>query len=109
MLQRASAPTLSIGPLQKILTGRDQSKNYSSPGIIVFYHDKRVMCLQTYCRKNGEKCGNRNSRIYAMESRDLEHWSIPSLIKVKGPDIPEKEMGRMIDPYFLRDHTQPDR
>lgn len=38
-----------------------------------------------------------------MRSRDLENWSGPELLKVKGNDVPRKKMGRMIDPYLLED------
>ena len=33
--------------------------------------------------------------------RDLENWSKPELLRVKGPDVPREKMGRMIDPYLL--------
>jgi hypothetical protein len=38
-----------------------------------------------------------------MRSRDLENWSQAELLKVKGNDVPQAEMGRMIDPYLLED------
>ncbi len=85
----------------KILTEKDKSKNYSSPGNIVWHGDKWVMCMQTYCRENGEKYGNENSRIFTMESSDLETFSTPKLLRVKG-DIPEDKMGRMIDPFLIK-------
>lgn len=84
------------------LTPRDQSLNYSSPGNVVWFEDRWLLCLQTYCRENGEKYGNVNSRVYVMESRDLEQFGEPRLLKVKG-DCPVEEMGRMIDPYLLQD------
>ena len=34
---------------------------------------------------------------------DLLHWSDPELLRVKGPDIPRENMGRMIDPYLIQD------
>jgi hypothetical protein len=42
-----------------------------------------------------------------MRSRNLEHWNPPELLKVKGPDVPVKDMGRMIDPYLFRDKNDP--
>ena len=89
------------------LTPRDQRLNYSSPGNIIWHHGKWVLCLQTYCRENGEKYGNHRSRLYVVESDDLENFSSPRLLRVKG-DIPEEEMGRMIDPYLLRDREDPE-
>ena len=86
----------------KKLTVRDRSKNYSSPGCIIQHNGSYVICFQTYCRENGEKYGNENSRLYIARSEDLETWSEPELLRVKG-DIPESEMGRMIDPYLIYD------
>lgn len=85
-----------------ILTSKDKKKNFSSPGNIVYNNGKWIMCLQTYCRENGEKYGNENCRLYTMESTDLEHWSEPRLLMVKG-NIPKSDMGRMIDPYLIYD------
>ena len=42
-----------------------------------------------------------------MRSDDLEHWSDPELLMVKGDDIPVADMGRMIDPYLLEDANEP--
>lgn len=85
-----------------LLTPRDRSLNYSSPGNIIEYGDTYYMCLQTYCRENGEKYGNANSRVYLMASKDLINWGEPEPIMVKG-DAPIQELGRMIDPYIIVD------
>ncbi|MBQ4284814.1 MAG: hypothetical protein IJB96_12915 [Lachnospira sp.] len=84
------------------LTPKNQKLNYSSPGNIIRYADRWLICLQTYCRENGEKYGNQNSRIYVMESQDLESFSDPRILMVKG-ECPVENMGRMIDPYLLQD------
>lgn len=84
------------------LTPRDRSLNFSSPGNIVEWNGEYVMCLQTYCRENGEKYGNGNSRIWTMRSPDLERWDEPRPLMVKG-NIPIADMGRMIDPYLIYD------
>lgn len=84
------------------LTIKNQRLNYSSPGNIVWFQDRWLVCLQTYCRENGEKYGNANSRIYVMESQNLEDFGEPRLLKVKG-ECPVEDMGRMIDPYLLQD------
>lgn len=90
----------------QIITPRDQSLNFSSPGNVVRDGDEWVLCLQTYPRpghviSQGVRYGNETSRIYTMRSKDLEHWKEPELIRVKG-DIPAEDMGRMIDPYLIR-------
>lgn len=86
----------------KILTERDNIKNYSSPGNVIKYNGEYYLCLQTYPREDGQIYGNENSRIFTMKSKDLLNWEKPALLKVKG-DVPKKEMGRMIDPYLLDD------
>ncbi len=88
------------------LTPRDRRLNFSSPGNVVKVGEEYILCLQTYCRENGEKYGNARSRLFTMRSRDLLHWDTPRLLKVKG-DIPEEEMGRMIDPYLIKDRLDP--
>ncbi|MFD0677633.1 MULTISPECIES: hypothetical protein [unclassified Paenibacillus] len=89
------------------LTPRDRSLNYSSPGNIIRYKDRWVMCLQTYPRPNGEKYGNESSRIWSMESTDLVHWTVPELLLLKGDQVSVESMGRMIDPYLIEDKDEP--
>lgn len=87
----------------KILTPRDRALNFSSPGNVVRLGSEWIMCLQTYPRQNGEKYANAGARVWVMRSSDLENWSAPELLRVKGDDVPEAQMGRMIDPYLLQD------
>jgi hypothetical protein len=87
----------------KILTSKDRHLNFSSPGNIIHYKDKWIMCLQTYPRPNGEKYGNADARIWTMTSEDLEDWDKPVPLMVKGNETPLADMGRMIDPYLLHD------
>jgi hypothetical protein len=96
----------------KILTPRDMSLDFSSPGNVVRYKNEWVLCLQTYPRpdyKAGGKMrtGSGDARLYVMRSKDLENWGTPELLKVKGPDVAVKDMGRMIDPYLLEDKNEP--
>lgn len=86
----------------RLLTPRDKRLNYSSPGNVVRDGDVWVICFQSYCRENGEKYGNANSRLFTMRSADLQTWSAPELLRVKGQNVPQNEMGRMIDPYLLK-------
>ena len=97
----ASGDLKHFSPVRK-LSPRDQAKNFSSPGNVVFFNDRFYLCCQTYCRENGEKFGNANSRIWLMESGDLINWSEPYLLKVKGNDTAFADMGRMIDPYLVQ-------
>ncbi len=87
----------------KALTPKDVSLNFSSPGVVVHWNGKYRLCCQTYCCENGERWGNERSRLWIMESDDLEDWSEPTLLRVKGDDVPVEEMGRMIDAFLIRD------
>ena len=60
------------------------------------------MCYQSYCREHGEKFGNENCRVFFSESRDLETWSEPYPVRLKGGKS-ISELGRMIDPYLIYD------
>lgn len=88
------------------LTPKNKALNFSSPGNVVRADDGYRLCLQTYCRENGEKFGNENSRIWTMRSDDLIVWDAPRLLRAKG-DTPREDMGRMIDPFLLRDKDDP--
>lgn len=93
----------------RLLTPRNLDLNFSSPGNVVRLGDEWILCLQTYPRPNGEKWGNAASRLWTLRSRDLENWGEPELLRVKGPDVPVEAMGRMIDPFLLRDKDDPER
>ena len=95
----------------KKLTPRDQSLNYSSPGNIVRHKDEWGMCLQTYPRPGYTDqpvptYGNGDCRLCIMRSKNLEDWSQPELLLVKGDQVGEKEMDRMIDPFLLEDRKE---
>lgn len=103
-------------------TPKDRATNYSSPGNIIRDGDEFLLCLQTYptpqkptpSAKPGAprwvvQYGDHSSRLWTMRSRDLEHWSAPELLRVKGPDVPQEKMGRLIDPYLVRDKDDPSR
>ncbi len=88
------------------ITPRDQNLNFASPGNIIRYGDEWVLCMQTYPTPNGEKYGNENCRVWITRSRDLENWGPPELLRVKGPDVPVEEMGRLIDAYLVEDKDE---
>ena len=92
----------------RCFTPRDLTLNFSSPGGVVRDGHDFVLCLQTYpTPKLGQKYGDRNSRIWTMRSRDLENWGPPRLLCVQGPEVPPEKMGRIIDPFLLRDKDDP--
>ena len=88
-------------------TPRDRRLNYCSPGCVIRFRGEWVLCLSSYPRPNGEKYGNKDSRIWILRSNDLNHWNEPELLRVKGPDVPVEKMGRMIDPYLVEDKDEP--
>ncbi len=83
----------------KRITPRDQHLNFSSPGNLIRYGDEWILCLQTYpipgyTRSSGElRYGTSDSRIWIMRSRDLEKWSEPELLKVKGKKVATRRHG----------------
>ncbi len=96
----------------KIITPKGQHLNYSSPGNVVRFKNEWVLCLQTYPipnykRKGKLRWGSQAARIWIMRSKDLVDWSDPELLQVKGADVPQKKMGRMIDPYLIQDKDEP--
>jgi len=95
----------------KIITPKNQNLNFSSPGNVIRYKDEWILSLQTYPRPGlGDKdpvmYGSSDARIFIMRSKDLENWSTPELLKVKGADVKEADMGRMIDPYIVEDKDE---
>ena len=96
----------------RIITPKGQHLNYSSPGNVVRFGNEWLLCLQTYPRpgyKRNTKLlwANADARLFIMRSTDLQDWGEPELLRVKGPDVPEERMGRMIDPYLIEDKDQP--
>lgn len=105
------SPDLKKWSVVKKITVTDQSLDYSSPGNIIRYGNQWVMCLQTYPRPGYTvdqmpKYGNQDARLFTMHSDDLEKWSAPEMLYVKGDTVSEKEMGRMIDPFILEDQHE---
>jgi hypothetical protein len=87
----------------RVLTPLDPRLNFSSPGSVFRYGGGWCMCVSSYPRPNGETFGNQDARIWLMRSTDLEQWSAPELLLVKGPGVAREKMGRMIDPYIFQD------
>ncbi len=92
----------------KLLTPENPTLNYSSPGNIIRYNGQWFICFQTYPIPGLKGfVGDQTARLFIMRSKDLENWSEPELLKVKGPDVPREQMGRMIDPYLIKDKDEP--
>ena len=96
---------------KKIITPKGQKLNYCSPGNVIRFGGEWVLCLQTYPRDGYTadqipRYGDGTARVFVMTSKDLENWSAPRLLKVKGPDVPVEKMGRMIDAFLLEDKDE---
>ncbi|MDB6115677.1 MAG: hypothetical protein JWQ62_2622 [Lacunisphaera sp.] len=103
-LQHWSAP--------RILTPKDQNLNYSSPGNLVQVGNEWILSVQSYPIvdfRRGDKLRftDDRARLFTMRSRDLQTWGPPELIQVKGPAVSGQDMGKMIDPFLLRDKDEP--
>jgi hypothetical protein len=108
MIGFSTSPDLVHWTFPRILTPRDRSLNYSSPGNVVRFRDQWVLCLQTYPTTEAKMmAGNESSRIWIVRSKDLMSWSEPELLRVKGPNVPISQMGRMIDPFLIEDQNEP--
>jgi len=90
-----------------IITPKDLNLNFSSPGNVIRYKDEWILCYQTYPTPKGQKYGNEDCRIWITRSKDLENWAPPQMLMVKGPNVPVKQMGRLIDPYLVEDKDVP--
>ena len=53
--------------------------------------------------------GDETARVFTVRNTDLVNWSEPELIRVKGPDVPVEEIGRMMAPYLVEDKDVPGR
>ena len=93
------------------ITPRDQKLNFGSPGNVIKFNDEWILCLQTYPRPDHfnyqpVRYGDATARIFIMRSRNLENWSDPEILKVKGNDVPVEDMGRMIDAFLIEDKDE---
>jgi hypothetical protein len=110
----STSPDLQHWTAPHIITPKSQDLNYSSPGSLTRVGDHWLLALQTI-PMNGVRMGDgppihwpeEHSRLWTMTTKDFKSWTAPELIRVKGPDVAQKDMGRMIDPFLLQDRTVP--
>lgn len=87
-----------------IISPKNTNTNFGDPGNVIRFGDKWIICFESY--PSPPTGYTHDARIYTMESEDLETWSEPELLKVKGPNLAEKEMGRVIGPYLFQDKDE---
>lgn len=79
----------------------DSPLNFSSPGNVFRFKDKWYLCVQSYPINKGELWGNDSSRLWLMESSDLETWTEPRCIKHDGCTAKWANSARQIDPFII--------
>ncbi|RYX86491.1 hypothetical protein EON83_02130 [bacterium] len=79
----------------------ERGLNFSSPGNIIRFNGRWVMCLQSYPTIPGHPYGSDESRLWLMESHDLLHWSEPRLLQPAGCQANWCNSRRQIDPYLV--------
>lgn len=108
LAMRKSSDLLHWGD-EHILTPKDAALNFCSPGNVLQKGNHFFLCLCSYPLPNGwqkRPYAEETARLYIMESEDLETFGSPCLLYVKGKDVSEKNMGRMIDPYIFEDKDE---
>ncbi|MBO4978953.1 MAG: hypothetical protein J6D16_00945 [Clostridia bacterium] len=92
----------------RLLTERDLTKNFSSPGNVLARGDGFWICFCSYpmpqpFRERHWATGD--ARLYTMFTRDFEHFEEPRLLNPKS-HLPIEQTGRMIDPYLVEKDGQ---
>ena len=75
--------------------------NVSSPGNVLRIEDRWLLCLQSYPIPPGGEYGTDESRLWLMESQDLEIWTPPYLLQPDGCRANWARSRRQIDPYLV--------
>lgn len=94
----------------QILTKKDRTKNFCSPGCVLPYQDQYCLCITSYpllkpYRK--DSIADQTARLYLMYTKDFSVFSEPELIHPKGENYTFEEEGRMIDPFLLENKDVP--
>ncbi|MDF2801991.1 MAG: hypothetical protein K0S61_1894 [Anaerocolumna sp.] len=84
----------------------DSSIGYSSPGNIIASEEGFILCFQSYPINKGELYGNMNCRLWYMKSKDLKHFTLPSIISSDGCTAHWARTKRQIDPYMIKHNQQ---
>ena len=67
------------------------------------------MTVENYRTPFSPSGGQETTRCWLMRSDDLESWSEPELMLLKGPEVPDAQMGRCICPCLFPDRHDPDK
>ena len=86
------------------VTSSDDRRNFCGPGSLVRHGDWWVLCGTSYIQPEAWQ-----ARCWTWSSQDLTSWSEPRVMRLMGPEVPNEEAGRAIDPYLFRDKDDPGR
>ena len=88
-----------------VITPVPNEKNLTAIGNIVRCKDSWIACLSSYPVPPTGK--TEDARAWTMQSHDLESWSEPKPLLLKGPGVTLEKLGRVIDPYLFQDKDEP--
>lgn len=91
----------------RTLTPPDDDLNFTDPGNIVRLGDRWIMTVENYRTPFSPSGGAETTRCWLLRSADLEHWSEPEPMLLKGPEVPLEQMGRAICPCLFPDRSTP--
>ena len=91
----------------RTLTPPDDDLNFTDPGNIVRLGDQWIMTVENYRTPFSPSGGPETTRCWLLRSADLEHWSEPEPMLLKGPEVPLEQMGRAICPCLFPDRSIP--
>ena len=90
----------------KLITEENLYTNYCSPGCVVKDGEEYVLCITSYPMPfpfAERSWADDTARLYTMRTRDFVTFSAPELIRAKGDNVRPEDMGRMIDPFLIKD------
>ena len=91
----------------RTLTPLDDDLNLTDPGNIIRFGDEWIMTVENYRTPFSPSGGQETTRCWLMRSTDLETWSEPELMLLKGPEVADARMGRCICPCLFPDRHDP--
>ena len=95
----------------RILTPKDKSLNFTSPGSILKVGDEYVITVCSYPMPKPYAeypYADDSARIYTMRTKDFVEFTYPQIIMAKA-DTSVAEMGRMIDAFIFEDKDEDGR
>lgn len=88
----------------RLITEKDRSKNYCSPGNVIPFGDGFLICVTSYpMPRPFAECpvADDTARLFFISTRDFREFSTPERIYPKGRERADE--GRMIDPFVFYD------